>query len=104
LRCFFIKDDLKITLERKSKTSIDANFKKQGNASLVELPTHLVSVIEKIIDLSGLYYGAIDLLVEGDEIYFLDINAVPGIEQLEAVSHQNIMRKLLTANFFSQLF
>lgn len=104
LRCFFIKGDLRVTLERKSKTSIAANFKKQGQASIVELPTHLGPVIEKIIELSGLYYGAIDLLVEGDEVYFLDINAVPGIEQLEAVSHQNIMRKLLTANFFSQLF
>jgi glutathione synthase/RimK-type ligase-like ATP-grasp enzyme len=52
---------------------------------------------------TGLDYGAIDFLIDGDQIYVIDINCVPGIEQLEAISGENIMRKLLTANFFSQL-
>ena len=104
LRCFFIKGLPHIVLERRSKSNIAANFKQQGLAKLATLPYGLESIVAKLIFESGLDYGAIDLLIEGDQVYFLDINSVPGIEQLEQVSGQNIIRNLLTANFFSQLF
>jgi glutathione synthase/RimK-type ligase-like ATP-grasp enzyme len=103
LRLFFIRDHFSLVLERKSKSSIAANFKKQGSAVPSKIPEEFQLKVGQLLMATGLDYGAIDFLIDGDQIYVIDINCVPGIEQLEAISGENIMRKLLTANFFSQL-
>lgn len=92
-RLFFIKEDY-ICLKR-MKEGVAANFKQEGRAQVVELPAFLHQIIEKIrLDLD-LHYGAADFLVSGQKAYLLEMNLVPGIEQLEIVSQKNIAKDLL---------
>lgn len=95
LRYFFIKGEEPVVLKRKARSGVAANFKNQGEAELSVLPEKFTQVVEKLIRLSGAYYGAIDLFIKDDEIFILELNTVPGIEQLEKVSKLNIMSKLL---------
>lgn len=94
-RYFFIQNESAIVLERKAKAGISANFQKGGEAKLSHLPDHFSSLLEEIVKKSGATYGAIDLLVKDSSFYVLELNAVPGIEQLEKVSGQNIIKKIL---------
>lgn len=100
LRYFFIKDSLSITLERKVRSGVAANFRAQGSASVTELPAEFQVTINRLIEKSGAYYGAIDLLIDDGELIILELNTVPGIEQLEQVSGLNIIQHLLKCQFF----
>jgi glutathione synthase/RimK-type ligase-like ATP-grasp enzyme len=103
-RVFFIRDQLQIVLKRRSLTGGPANFAQAGEAELALLPDAILPEVKRLIARSQAYYGAIDLLIGTNNYYFLELNVVPGIEQLEAVSGVNIIRQLLAANFFCQLF
>lgn len=100
LRYFFIKNTFNVCLERKSKSGIAANFKLQGSAIQTELPAEFQEMIDQLIEMSGALYGAIDLLIDDGRPVILELNTVPGIEQLEEVTGLNIIQKLLSANFF----
>lgn len=102
LRYFFIQGEAPIVLERKSKSAIAANFKKQGQAVLSKIPSEWQPLIEQLVAKSGLCYGAIDLLIDRGTLQILEVNSVPGLEQLESVTGKNIMRLLLSAKFFCQ--
>lgn len=95
LRYFFVQGQDPIVLKRKAKSGIAANFKNQGEAEVSALPDEFTPAIEKLINLSGAYYGAIDLFIDNGQLYVLELNTVPGIEQLEKVTGQNIISKLL---------
>ena len=94
-RYFFIKDEEAIVLKRKARSGIAANFKREGEAELVTFPAEFESEVRRLISLSGALYGAIDLFIQHDRLFVLELNTVPGIEQLENISRQNIVRKLL---------
>jgi glutathione synthase/RimK-type ligase-like ATP-grasp enzyme len=96
-RYFFLKGSAPVVLKRSASTGIAANFQKEGSAEVSELPVEFVPEIERLISLSGAHYGAIDLLVEHGRIYVLELNAVPGIEQLERVSQINIMKAFISS-------
>jgi glutathione synthase/RimK-type ligase-like ATP-grasp enzyme len=100
LRYFFIKDGLHLTLERKARSGITANFKTQGSASVTQLPVEFQATIDRLIEKSGAYYGAIDLFIDDGNLIILELNTVPGVEQLEQVSGLNIIRELLKCQFF----
>lgn len=102
LRYFFIGNDFSVTLERKSPTGIAANFRRQGSAEVSVLPQAFQETIQRVVEKSGAHYGAIDLLIDDNRLIILELNAVPGIEQLEQVTGLNIIGKLLSANFFCQ--
>lgn len=94
LRYFFIKDNFSLVLERKALSGISANFQKQGSAEVSTLPAEFQTTIETLIKESGAIYGAIDLFIEDGRLQILELNSVPGIEQLEKVSGINIMQSL----------
>lgn len=102
LRHFFIKDEFSLTLERKALSGIAANFQKQGTASVVDLPEAIQADLDRLISKSGALYGAIDLFLDNGRVIILELNTVPGIEQLEQVSGINIIKKFLSAKFFCQ--
>lgn len=102
-RYFFIKDDFEIALKRTAKSGIAANFQKQGGAEVCDFPEEFKPVVQKIIQTSGAQYGALDLLIDDKALYVLELNVVPGIEQLEKVSGINIMARL-AAKFFCQIY
>lgn len=94
-RYFFIKNVDPIVLERKAKGGIAANFQKSGEAKLSNIPSIFSPLAQDLVSKSAAIYGAIDLLVHNDQAYVLELNAVPGIEQLEKISGINVMRKIL---------
>jgi glutathione synthase/RimK-type ligase-like ATP-grasp enzyme len=85
----------RIILKRKNSDRIPANFQSGGEAELSSLPSGFSSEIERLIKCSGAVYGAIDLFIKADQMFILELNTVPGIEQLEMVSGTNIIRSLL---------
>ena len=97
LRYFFIKGSEPIILKRTSKSGVAANFQKEGSAEVSQLPEEFQEDIDRLITLSGAHYGAIDLFIDHGRMYFLELNTVPGIEQLEKVSQTNIMKTLLSS-------
>ncbi len=99
-RYFFLKGLDPIVLERKAKTGISANFKQSGLAGLSKIPQEHESQIQRLIDLSGAHYGAIDLFIHDGELLILELNTVPGIEQLEQVSGLNVAQNLLKSLSF----
>ena len=103
LRYFFITDEFSFVLERSAKSGIAANYTLQGSATVSALPSRFQGMIEQLIYQSGAKYGALDLLIQEDRLTILELNSVPGIEQLETLSGLNIIRKLLTAKFFCQI-
>ena len=102
-RVFFMGNE-RITLKRVPKMNHKAaNFAQEGEATVVKTPFHVSLPVEKLIFDSQAYYGAIDLLDTPNGIVFLEVNVVPGIEQLEKITGINIIRGLLTANYFCQI-
>lgn len=95
LRVFFIKNQGMWTLKRKPEERVAANFGSGGSAEVVELPVELTSLVEKIIEVSGVFYGAIDLFWDGARPVVLELNTVPGIEQLENLTGENIINRLV---------
>lgn len=95
LRYFFIKGVSSVVLERKSKSGIAANFQKGGEARLSELPGDSKAMIHDLVEKSGLHYGAIDIIYQHGKPYILEVNSVPGFEQVEKVSGLNLVKELL---------
>ncbi len=77
--------------------AVAANFTQGGAAEVVSIPKALSEFGEEIRMVTGTFYGAIDFFEtpEGQHL-ILEINPVPGIEQLEKVSGENIIRKVLS--------
>lgn len=96
-RYFFLKNAEPVVLERKSKSGIAANFQRQGEAKVSSLPEDFQRVVNDLIQKSGALYGAIDLIVSDGRPYILELNAVPGVEQLEKVSGRNVMKEFLSS-------
>lgn len=103
-RYFFIKDGPSYTLERKAASGVAANFKRQGQASLTNLEEKFQQLLVQLVEKSGALYGAVDFFVDGERLILLELNSVPGIEQLEIVSGVNIIREFLNAKFFCQIY
>lgn len=99
-RYFFIKGQEPVVLERKAKSGIAANFRKEGEAKLATFPSEHQATIDNVIARSKAHYGALDLLVKDGELSILELNSAPGIEQVEKVSGQNIIRSLLDSLSF----
>jgi glutathione synthase/RimK-type ligase-like ATP-grasp enzyme len=102
LRYFFIKNGPSYVLERQATTGSVANFKRQGVARLASPRTEIINQLEELVEKSGALYGAIDLFFDGKNISILELNSVPGIEQLESSTQINVMGQLLNAKFFCQ--
>ncbi len=92
-RLFFCGDE-EFLLERSGV--IAANFKQGGKARLIPIPFSLSELGEEIRLLTGASYGAIDLFERNGQHLILEINPVPGVEQLEQITGQNIVRKVLS--------
>ena len=94
LRLFFCGDE-EFLLERTGE--VTANFTQGGSAKLVSIPPALSELGDEIRMLTNLSYGAIDLFEtpEGQHL-ILEINPVPGIEQLEKITGLNIIRKVVS--------
>lgn len=99
-RVFFIKENFQLALERMPVKGVAANFTQDGEARPIEVPGELSKIVTKIIQDTGMSYGAMDCLFYEGQWIVLEVNAVPGIEQLEKVTGLDIAgefaRRLLT--------
>jgi glutathione synthase/RimK-type ligase-like ATP-grasp enzyme len=95
LRYFFIKGRAPVVLERKSVSGVAANFQSNGKAEISHLPIEFEAQVQNLIQQSGALYGAIDLFIQDGRVIILELNSVPGIEQLEKVTSSNIMKALI---------
>lgn len=93
LRIFFMGSEY-ICLER-IKKGVAANFKQEGEAKVVDAPLELKEIVEKMARDLDLVYSAADFLISKNGPYLLEMNLVPGIEQLEAVTGRNIAKNLI---------
>jgi glutathione synthase/RimK-type ligase-like ATP-grasp enzyme len=95
-RVFFLPSGKRWVL-RRIGDELAANFAQGGKAEEASLPFHAKAEVERLIESSGTLYGAIDLFVDPDSVFFLELNTAPGMEQLEQVTRGNIMLELLKA-------
>lgn len=95
LRLFFIKDWV-LTLERRRpEGGAAANFRQEGAARIVPTPPLLLQELRRLRDQQQLHYGAMDVLMTKAGPAILEMNLAPGVEQLERISGENILRRLL---------
>lgn len=100
LRIFIIKKEVHAIIEKTIKSDDFRGNAKRSTAKLItKLPTSLQSEIERIIALSKLDYCGIDFLYDekNKEFKILEINPVPGFEQVETLSNKNIAKEILTS-------
>lgn len=93
LRLFYCGDE-EILLERSG--GISANFTQGGNAKVIPIPRELSGLGEEIRFTTGTEYGAVDLFETKEGHLILEVNPVPGVEQLETLTGQNVVRKVLS--------
>lgn len=95
LRYFFIDEGWSCTLERQGTLGPAANFKAGGDARVAQTPKFLPEIIREVRSEIPIMYGAMDVLIQDGKAQVLEINAVPGIEQLELLTGHNVMKELL---------
>jgi glutathione synthase/RimK-type ligase-like ATP-grasp enzyme len=95
-RYFFLQGHPPVVLKRTPRSSVAANFQRQGQATVAQLPEEFSSIINQVVEKSAAYYGAVDLIIQDGQLFILELNAVPGIEQLEKVSGKNVIRMILS--------
>jgi RimK family alpha-L-glutamate ligase len=97
-RLFYINNELQIALERSSKEEdYRANFR-HGNAKLIpnnKIPDSISRPCQKLAQNLNSLYFSIDLLETSEKVAILDVNLVPGLEQIEKFSPFNLTQKIL---------
>ena len=97
-RVFILKNEIIGIIERtlhnddfrgnsKRSSSLGKNIKK--------IPREIQNEALRAVNFSGLDYCGIDIIEDGKNFYFLELNPVPGFEQLEELSGLNIARELI---------
>ena len=99
VRVFFIGDKLWV-LERWSDSG-PVNFFQGGYARPALLEKNIENEVRRLIHCSEAFYGAIDILIDNSNYYFLELNTVPGIEQLEKIFKDNFIKLLIRGMFSS---
>lgn len=89
-RIYFCDNEIVATLVRKStnENSFKVNHHQEGHAELCEKPPRmLLEMAQKIINLSGCFYGSIDIIESrSQKCFLLEVNSVTGFEQFEKVT------------------
>lgn len=101
LRVYFVKGEIVGVMERHCKEGgFKANFAQDSKAYMVtDLDSEIRRVVEKTIQVSGLFYGSIDILITLAGPQLLEVNSVTGFEQFEQVTGVNFARKVLERIF-----
>ena len=96
-RVLFVRNEIIACIEKNiSKDDFRGNAKRSNGKLLKRLPTELKEIAIHTFLSSGLDYAGIDLLeTTSGEIKVLEVNAVPGFEQAEELSAQNVARELI---------
>jgi glutathione synthase/RimK-type ligase-like ATP-grasp enzyme len=97
LRVFIINNEIHAIVERTlTKDDFRGNAKRSIGKIIKKIPSLLRDEIERAFLLSGLSYCGIDLLMSDEGYKFIEINPVPGFEQVELLTQKNIAKEILT--------
>ena len=98
-RLFFVRNRLVAALVKQCNgKDFRNNMGRSGataNAPKSTLPAEMVTKSLAAFARTNALYGACDLLQYGDQYYLLEINLVPGFEQMETLSSCNIAKEIL---------
>jgi ribosomal protein S6--L-glutamate ligase len=95
-RAFVIHGEIYGVIERTiNADDFRGNSKRSSGKFLKKCPPSLSKEILSAAKLSGLDYCGIDVMETKEGFIFLEINAVPGFEQMEELSGINIARELI---------
>ncbi|MFZ4714814.1 MAG: ATP-grasp domain-containing protein [Bacteriovoracaceae bacterium] len=97
-RVYFVKGEVVGIMERICKAGgFKANFAQESTARLLKaISPEIEKIVEKTIQVCGLFYGSIDLLESEAGVYLLEVNSVTGFEQFELVSGLNFAQLVLS--------
>jgi ribosomal protein S6--L-glutamate ligase len=96
LRLFIIKNEIHAIVERTiSENDFRGNAKRSNAKLLTKIPKVIQDEVLKATKLSKLDYCGVDVIITKDEFLILEINPVPGFEQVESLSKKNIARELI---------
>jgi ribosomal protein S6--L-glutamate ligase len=95
IRTFSLKNEQSIYLTRKNHQTFKANFHQEGEAIQANPIKEIETILGRITHELELEYFAIDWLMKNNKYYPLDINLVPGFEQLESITKINIAQKII---------
>lgn len=108
LRLLFIAGKVRLILERFAAAGdFRANYhakvpgkgQEKGRASQVlksaEVPSFLIEEASKALTTLGLFYGSVDLFWTPSGALIIEVNSVPGIEEAEALSGENLSKEIL---------
>lgn len=96
-RVFIINNEIHAIVERTiSKEDFRGNAKRSFGKLVKKIPAELQNEIERSFLLSGLSYCGIDILCDDEGYKFIEINPVPGFEQIEVLSKKNIAKEIIT--------
>lgn len=96
-RVFIIKQEIVGIVERTlAKDDFRGNSKRSTGKMIKKISREIEDQLLRGVALSGLDYCGVDIIADSNQFYFLEFNSVPGFEQLEELSGQNIARELIT--------
>lgn len=95
-RVFVIKNEIIATVEKTlAKEDFRGNSKRSTGKILKKMSLANQAEIIRVASLSGLDYCGIDVIIDDDQLIFLEINPTPGFKQVEELSGLNIARELI---------
>lgn len=96
-RFFVVKNEILGVIERTiSPDDFRGNAKRSSGKLLKKIPAALEKVALRAVSLSGLDYSGIDIIETKEGFAILEMNPVPGFQQMEEVSRMNIAKELIT--------
>ncbi|AOH55948.1 hypothetical protein ABE28_016420 [Peribacillus muralis] len=97
IRVFVVGNQVQAAVLRESASSFKANYTLGGTASLYELTSHDLALVEKVIEAFDFGLVGIDFIFAKDGSLMLnEIEDVVGSRTLSALSDMNIVREYLT--------
>src|SRR5262249_19016462 len=96
LRCLVLGGEVVAAIRRKGRTiRTRFRFERRGKAIEVSPPRQLRALMQGGADATGLRVAGVDVLETADGYRILDVNAVPGIEQLEISTGRDLARLVI---------
>ncbi len=98
LRCLVVDGEVVATIRRKGRTlRTRFRFDRRGKAVEASTPRSLAELMRRVCEVTGLRLAGIDVLETHDGYRVLEVNAAPGIEQLEMTTGRDLARTIVRA-------
>jgi hypothetical protein len=100
LRCLVVNGEIVAAIRRKGRTvRTRFRFERRGKAVEVTAPRPLAELMRRTSEVTGLRLAGIDVLETHDGYRVLEVNAAPGIEQVEMTTGRDLARKIIESVF-----